>query len=57
MIDLFVMIGIGAITIYYTIKIYSGKCRPRIPLAIEQPYYEEEEEIPPKYEDIVAENI
>ena len=25
MIDLFVMIGIGAITIYYTIKIYSGK--------------------------------
>ena len=37
------MIGIGAITIYYTIKIYSGKCRPRIPLAIEQPNYDEEE--------------
>ena len=56
MIDLFVMIGISAITIYYTIKIYSGKCNPRIPLAIEQPNYDEEE-IPPKYEDVVAENI
>jgi|TARA_B110000261_G_C12991236_1_gene320372 hypothetical protein len=55
MIDLLIMIGVGTVAFYYTIKVYSGNCNPQIPLAIEPNY--DEDEVPPKYEDIVAENI
>ena len=55
MLDLLVIIGIGVVTLYYTIKVYSRNCNPQIPLAIEPNY--DENEVPPKYEDVVAENI
>lgn len=54
MINLLIIFGIGAIALYYTIKVYSGNCNQQIPLAIEPNY--DENEVPPKYEDIVAEN-
>ena len=55
MIDLFLPIGLGAITLYYLSQIYRHHCinETETPINI---IIEEEEETPPKYEDIVADN-
>lgn len=62
MLDLFITVGIGAITLYYLYKVYSGNCNREVQLVIEAPPpidpipEREDEEVPPKYEDIVAVN-
>ena len=62
MIDLIITISIGVCGLYYLYKVYSGNCNPQPQLAIEAPPpidpipEREDEEVPPKYEDIVAVN-
>ena len=56
-----VILGIGSLTLYYSFKIFSNKCKPDFPIEIQNhinslQYNENEEEVPPKYEDIVNSN-
>ena len=62
MIDLIITISIGVCGLYYLYKVYSGNCNREAQFIIEAPPpidpipEREEEEAPPKYEDIVAVN-
>jgi len=55
-----VILGIGSLTLYYSFKIFSNKYNPDFPIEIQNHInnipYNEIEEVPPKYEDIVSSN-
>lgn len=61
MFDLFITIGFGAIGLYYIIKVYTGNCNQnRIGIENQNEVIVDDNiddnEVPPKYEDIIAVN-
>jgi len=56
-----VILGIGSLALYFSFKIFANKCKPDYPIEIQNhinslQYNENEEEVPPRYEDIVNTN-
>mgnify|MGYP003683754369 CR=1 FL=1 len=53
---LIVILGVGSLALYFSMKIFSNKCRPDFPIEIQNHIQIIEDEVPPKYEDIVNTN-
>jgi hypothetical protein len=51
-----VILGIGSLALYFSFKIFSDKCNPDFPIEIQNHIQSLEDEVPPKYEDIVNTN-
>ena len=53
---LIVILGVGSLVVYLSMKIFSNKCRPDFPIEIQNHIQSLEDDVPPKYEDIVSSN-
>ena len=60
---LLIILGIGSLALYFSLKIFSNKCNPNYPIEIQNHIQnlqdndnDNDNEIPPRYEDIVNSN-
>ena len=53
---LLVILGVGSLALYFSMKIFSNKCRPDFPIEIQNHIQSLEDDVPPKYEYIVSSN-
>jgi hypothetical protein len=49
-----VIVGLGSLSVYFTMKIFFNKCKPDYPIEIQNHIQSiQDNDAPPKYEDIV----